>query len=137
MGARHFDVIRRAYRAFAERDVDALRQISHPEIEVHAVTGLVAGSGGPYRGADGLADYIRDVETVWDEIELTPQVFDELDQARVLVTGRVRVRRDQSRVDTPNAWLWEFENERVRRVRILTDPNEVEALQSQVDDQAT
>ena len=128
MGVTKLDLVKEAYRAFADRDVDALREASHPEIEVFAVTGLVAGSGQPYVGADGLATYIADVEEVWDEIELTPQQFDELSDGRFLVTGRVKVKRDRARVDAPNAWLWEFEGDLVRRVRILTDPAEIEAL---------
>ena len=128
MGEELLDLIKRAYRAFADRDVEELRRLSHPEIEVYAVTGLVAGAGQPYRGADGLRQYISDVEGVWDEISLTPQQFNELPDGRVLVIGRVRVKRDRARLDTPNAWLWEFEGEQVRRVRILTDPSEVDEL---------
>ena len=128
MGDAALDLVKRAYRAFADRDLAELRQLSHPEIEVYAVTGVVAGSAQPYRGADGLAQYIHDVEQVWDEITLTPQQFDELPDGRVLVLGRVRVRRDRARMDTPNAWLWELDGETVRRVRILTDPAEIEAL---------
>ena len=130
VGDAHVDIVRRAYRAFERRDVDGLRALSHERIEVYAVTGLVAGGSQPYRGTNGLADYMRDVDAVWDEIELTPQEFERVDDRRILVTGRVRVRRDRSRVDTPNAWLWEFEDELVRRVRVLTDPDEVDALRA-------
>ena len=37
------DVIRRAYAAFAARDLDALIALSDEEIEVSTVTGLLAG----------------------------------------------------------------------------------------------
>ncbi len=128
MGDATLDLVKEAYAAFADRDVEALRRLSHPEIEVFAVTGLVAGAGQPYRGADGLSKYIADVGEVWDEIELTPQRFDRLPDGRYLVHGRVRVKRDRARVDAPNAWLWEFEGDLIRRVRILTDPAEIEDL---------
>ena len=128
MGDATLDRVKEAYAAFADRDIEALRRLSHPEIEVFAVTGLVAGAGQPYRGADGLSKYIADVGEVWDEIELTPQRFERLPDGRYLVRGRVRVKRDRARVDAPNAWLWEFEGDLVRRVRILTDPAEIEDL---------
>ncbi len=128
MGDPQLETVRRAYRAFARRDVDALRAISHAEIEVHAVTGMIAGGGEPYRGPDGLADYIADVERVWDDIKLTPQTFERLDENQLLVSGRVRVRRESSRIDTPNAWLWEFEGDLVRRVRVLNDPDQISEL---------
>lgn len=128
MGDARLELVKRAYRAFEERDLDELRRLSHPEVEVYAVTGVVAGTPQPYRGADGLAQYIGDVEKVWEEIKLMPQEFDELADGRILVLGRVRVRRDRARVDAPNAWLWEFEGDLVRRVRVLTDPAEIEEL---------
>ncbi len=128
MGDATLDRVKEAYAAFADRDIEALRRLSHPEIEVFAVTGLVAGAGQPYRGADGLSKYIADAGEVWDEIELTPQRFERLPDGRYLVRGRVRVKRDRARVDAPNAWLWEFEGDLVRRVRILTDPAEIEDL---------
>ena len=128
MGDARLELVKRAYRAFEERDLDELRRLSHPEVEVYAVTGVVAGTPQPYRGADGLAQYIGDVEKVWEEIKLMPQEFDELADGRILVLGRVRVRRDRARVDSPNAWLWEFEDDLIRRVRVLTDPAEIDEL---------
>jgi hypothetical protein len=49
----------------------------------------------------------------------------------VLVSGRVRLRRDRTRVDAPNAWLWELEGGLVRRVRILSDPATIEELRAE------
>ena len=46
-------IIRQAYRAFAERDLDGLVELSDDAIEVSTVTGLLAGRTEPYRAARG------------------------------------------------------------------------------------
>src|SRR4051794_18304700 len=116
------DVVKRAYEAFDERDLKALTDICDPEIEITSVTGILAGRDKPYKGREALVDYLSDVEAIWDEIELVPQEFVDLEGGRVLVFGRVRARRQNSRVDTPNAWLWELEGDRVRCVRVYAEP---------------
>jgi ketosteroid isomerase-like protein len=116
------EVVRGAYEAFARRDLDALVGLADPQIEISSVTGMLAGREEPYRGREALADYLRDVAEVWDEIELLPQELVELDGERVLVFGRVRARRRNSRIDTPNAWMWKLRGEKVIFVRVYAEP---------------
>ena len=125
------EITRRGYRAFARRDADALKALMHPDAEVHAVTGIVAHHSEPYVGRRGLERYITDVERVWDELKLQPQVCTPLAGERVLVSGRVLIRRGATRLDIPTAWLWEFEGELVRTVRILSDPQSIEMLRGE------
>jgi len=117
------ELVRDAYQAFARRDLDALVEIADPQIEISSVTGMLAGREEPYRGRAALADYLRDVAEVWDEIELLPQELVEIDEGRVLVFGRVRARRRNSRIDTPNAWMWELRRGKVVLVRVYAEPS--------------
>ena len=116
------DVVKRAFEAFDERDLKALADLSDSEVEISSVTGIVAGHDKPYRGQNALGDYLQDVEKIWDEIELVPQEFIDLDDGRVLVFGRVRARRQSARVDTPNAWLWELHGDKIRSVKVYAEP---------------
>src|SRR5919198_3653347 len=125
------ETTRRGYRAFARRDADALAELMHPDAEVHAVTGIVAHHSEPYVGRRGLEQYVTDVERVWDELKLQPQEFIGLSGERVLVSGRVLIRRGATRLDIPTAWLWGFEGELVRTVRILSDPQSIETLRGE------
>ena len=54
-------LIRRAYTAFGERDLETLIGLSDEAIEVSTVTGLLAGRTEPYRGYEGLAEYMSDL----------------------------------------------------------------------------
>lgn len=133
MGEARADLVRRAYEAFASRDVEALRALADPEVEIITVTGMIAGREEPYRGYEGIAAYIADVASVWDRIELTPSEFHELDEGRLLVFGRVRARRGSYMLDLPNAWLWEFRGERILRARVFADPQGAELFLERED----
>jgi ketosteroid isomerase-like protein len=122
------ELVRRAYQAFAERDLDALMKIADPQIEIHTVTGMVAGRDEPYRGHQGLMEYLRDVSEMWDEIELLPNDFHELSGSRLVVFGRVRARRKLAVIDAPNAWLWEVAGGRIRSARVFGDPQSAREL---------
>jgi ketosteroid isomerase-like protein len=122
------EAIRRAYQAFAERDLDELERLSAADIEVTTMTGQLAGRDSPYRGHSGLAQYLEDVGGIWDEIELLPHEFEVLHDGRVLVFGRVRAWRRNSFIDAPNAWLWRLRDGLVTEVQILADPETAREL---------
>ena len=121
-------LIRRAYDAFAKRDLDALCSISDESIEVSTVTGLLAGRAGPYRGHDGLGEYMSDLAGTWKRIELRPQQFNEIDDENVLVFGRVRAWHDKGFLDSANAWLWTVRDGKVIAVKVFADPSEARSV---------
>jgi ketosteroid isomerase-like protein len=121
-------IIRRAYAAFAARDADALAELSDPGIEISTVTGVIAGREGPYRGRQGIDEYLADIGKVWKRIELFPQSFHHLDAERILVFGRVRAWREKGFTDAANAWLWTLRGGRVLRVQVFADPGDARDL---------
>ena len=122
------DLVRRAYKAFSKRDIATLIEIADPTIEIHTVTGMIAGRTEPYRGEKGIREYLRDVGEMWDEIELLPSEFHELSDSRLVVFGRVRARRELAVIDAPNAWLWEVGEGRIRSARVFGDPQSAREL---------
>jgi len=131
MSTKAEELVRQAYQAFSKRDLDALREIADPRIEIHTVTGMIAGRSEPYRGHDGLVEYLRDVGETWDEIELLPTDFHELSDSRLVVFGRVRARRELAVIDAPNAWLWEVGEGRIRSARVFGDPHSAREMLGQ------
>jgi ketosteroid isomerase-like protein len=121
-------VIEKAYRGFATRDLAMLRQFSHPDVEVHTVTGAMAERHEPYRGHAGLEAYLRDVGEVWDELELMPAEFHDLGPGEVLVFGRVRARRGSMILDSASAWQWRLRDGKVSSLRVFEDADEAASL---------
>ena len=122
------ELVRQAYKAFSKRDIEALKQIADPGIEIHTVTGMLAGRDEPYRGLAGVAKYMQDVAESWDEIEITAADFHPLSETRLIVFGRVRARRELAVIDAPNAWLWEVGEGRIRSARVFGDPEAAREL---------
>jgi ketosteroid isomerase-like protein len=117
-------IIRSAYEAFAARDLDTLIELSDEDVEISTVTGLLAGRTEPYRGHEGLAQYLDDLSGQWRKLELQPQHFLPLSEGRMLVFGRVRAWHQRGFMDSENAWLWTLRGEKVASVRVYADPGD-------------
>ena len=62
MATPDLDLVRRAYEAFARRDIDTLIELSDPEVEF---TSLIRESEGvTYRGHEGLREYLESLVDV-------------------------------------------------------------------------
>ena len=124
MTSRGERLIRQAYRAFAERDLETLIALADADVEVSTVTGLLSGRTEPYHGYTGLEQYMADLASTWKRIELQPQQFNPLDEERVLVFGRVRAWHERGFLDSSNAWLWTIRDGKVASVQVFADPSE-------------
>jgi ketosteroid isomerase-like protein len=115
-------VVKCALEAFADRDVQAFLELADPEIELIVPgTASLAQGGRSYKGHDGVVRYVHDVGRIWDELEVIPQRYDERGD-RVMVTGRLRARREGSfLIDEPAHWVFEFRNGKLLRARAYTD----------------
>ena len=87
------------------------------------MTGTIAQEGKPYRGYAWLEAYLADVAAVWDELELLPAEFHDLDDERVLVLGRVRAKRGSTLIDSPSAWVWRVRDGKVVEAEVFSDPD--------------
>jgi len=124
MTSRGERLIRQAYRAFAERDLETLIALADADVEVSTVTGLLSGRTEPYHGYTGLEQYMADLASTWKRIELQPQQFNPLDEERMLVFGRVRAWHERGFLDSSNAWLWTIRGGKVASVQVFADPSE-------------
>jgi ketosteroid isomerase-like protein len=117
-------LVREAFYAFTRRDLSRLVELTDPEIELFAPTAALANEGRCYRGHDGIARYLHDVERVWARLEVLPEKFREVGN-HVVAIGRVRAEaRDGLRVDNPAAWVWEVRAGRLCRGCVYDDPGE-------------
>jgi len=54
--------VKRAFDAFARRDMEGALEFIHPDVRLWLVTAAVTRGGRPYVGHEGLREYARDVE---------------------------------------------------------------------------
>lgn len=114
----------RLFHAFNQRDAVAIVSLCAPEMEFFTVTGGEAGHDAPYRGPDGLREYLGDVERVWEALLITLGSV-ERQGNRLLAFGRVYVRsRELGIRDMPVAWIWNVQDGLFVRGEVFVDPAE-------------
>jgi ketosteroid isomerase-like protein len=124
MGEKSIELVRRAFEAFAERDVEAVLPIVGPDVEFFPPTASIAGHETPYRGHEGLRRYFEDVARIWEVLEVVPHEFIEVGD-QVVALGRVYGRGlDGLLVDSPTGWIWRVEGGKIVAGRVYTSRQE-------------
>jgi ketosteroid isomerase-like protein len=126
MSRENVETFRRGAAAYNRRDVEALLDTVHPEVEWHPLLQvLLGGEATVYRGYEGVRDLVRELD------EAFPDLQSELTEVRdlgeqVLAIGRLRGRGKQSGAvtETTITWLVELRNGKGFRIREYLDPNE-------------
>jgi PAS domain S-box-containing protein len=111
------DVVRAIYAAFEARDVDAVLAHLASDCEMHFDgTARLIGRTGPYRGHEGLRQYLADVENVWGELSLHADDY-RVVPGSVIVLGSVSGMRDGQPVSRAAVWTWRLRDGRVAFMR--------------------
>lgn len=116
--ASNTDIVRGVFDAFSRRDLPALLELADPAIVFIPPTGRLAGRDEPYRGHEGLRTYLADVARVWEELRSEPDDFVELEDDRVVCTGRVYAWGVGRVIDAPAGWVWRVRDGRVVEGRV-------------------
>lgn len=118
------DAVRRAWAAVGRRDIPAMLDALHPEVE--AIPFGAAMEGRVYRGHEGVRGWLEDeIWTTYDTFETHPEEFQEL-AGQLLVFGRWIARGKESGVDLEIAatWVVDIRDGKVARWQTYTDRDE-------------
>jgi uncharacterized protein len=119
----NLDVVRAGFAAYNAGDVECLLAVCDPDVELVPLPSLLTGE--PYRGHQGVRDYLGAISDDWSqravELDRLVEVGDE-----VVLRGRFQARGRSSgvEVDAPAAWVVSLRDGRVVRLRVYTDPQE-------------
>jgi ketosteroid isomerase-like protein len=113
----HVEIVKIGLDAWNRRDIDAVIEILHHDAELIPMRAVFEGT--VYHGTGGFRTFLRDMGEEWENFRLEPDEFRELDDARVLVLGRLQGRGKASGVefDTPAAWVCELRDGKVAKVQ--------------------
>ena len=126
MSQHNVEAVRRVADAYNRRDLGAMLDEFHPEIEWYPWLQIQLGGGATvYRGHQGVREGIRDGEDAFSEIEAEPSEVRDLGE-RVVAIGHLRARGKESGALTESAiaWIVDFKSGKVIRVREYLDPEE-------------
>jgi ketosteroid isomerase-like protein len=140
MSEENVQLAKRMLEAFGRRDVDALLEITDPEVAFFAPTGELVTGDAAYWGHQGIKDYFDDVSAAWQELGIVPNRYRSVGE-NVLVIGRVYGKRTDGEVfNSPAQWVLRARNGKIVYGCVYTDKQEalraVGLLESQEDEEA-
>jgi ketosteroid isomerase-like protein len=95
------------YDALGRRDAAGIARLVAPDFEFYSSTGPRLGKTPPYRGRDGMIEYMGDVDELWTEFRVILNTLEHAGAASLGV-GRVWARNPRILIDSPCSWIWEF-----------------------------
>jgi ketosteroid isomerase-like protein len=117
---------RRTIDAYNRGDLEGFVEGFDPSVEWRALTGVMFGTEATvYRGHEGIRGFWRDIDEAFAEAQI--EYLDARDLGeRIVVVARLRIRGKASGVETesPLAWVVDFTNGRVSRMRDYVDPQQ-------------
>ena len=126
MDVENVEIVRRGYRAFGERGVEAILEFLDPEIEWH-MSAVFAHPPRVFRGHDGVRDVFRFFDELLDDLGVDPHEFIEAgDQVIVPVRmhGRLRESGEPVAYELVQVWL----GRDGKAIRLVTYPDREAAI---------
>ena len=121
MSQENVELVREGFARWNEGDYEFFLQSTAPDVELLSRFGSLTGE--PYRGHQGVREWLADIHQSFDRFDLW------LDEARdlgdeVLALGGIHMRARGSGLDMnePMGWVFEVRDGRVARMRFYASP---------------
>jgi ketosteroid isomerase-like protein len=122
MSQENVEIVRRAFQAFNERDVDELVSLSTPDCEWRPFRAQLEGM--VYQGHEGVRRFVSDMDDDWERYRIDPvDIHDR--GGRVAVVGRVRAlgRGSSVEIDSSAGFVFGLSGARISRVTSHSNPD--------------
>jgi len=116
--------VARLMDAVDRRDVDAFVEVTTPDFEWFPVFAARV-EGDVYRGREGIATFLAEVDETWEEFRPLPEEYLDLGGS-VLALGRLRTRGRGSGVPIDSPWggIYDLRRGKISRIRTFLDHGE-------------
>jgi ketosteroid isomerase-like protein len=117
----NLDLLRQGIAALNRRDSGGMLAILHPDVRLEPLRAVLDGT--VYTGHDGLQEWLADMTEDWEHQRVELQDVRALPSGQALVEAVLHVRYRGSGVEVaaPGAWLCEFRDGLVSRIRFYRD----------------
>jgi ketosteroid isomerase-like protein len=123
-GLQHIEQVRNALVRWNSGTPTIIPEEVHPELELWTVFSAV--SGEPYRGMEGLKQWLADIAENFERWEVAFDAFHAAgdDTVVALVTVQLQARESGVEMTQPFAWIVDFTDDQFRMIRSFTDHGE-------------
>ncbi|MGH2922961.1 MAG: nuclear transport factor 2 family protein [Solirubrobacterales bacterium] len=115
MSSEEVEIVRRGYELLSAGDLEGIAPLIHDDFELRPP---IAGTtiGAVYRGADGLRQYVADLQEAWASFSQEPEELIDLGDRGVLAILRLDAIGRSSGLELSNrvALHWKFEGGKAR-----------------------
>jgi hypothetical protein len=132
MAPENVELVRRTIDFFNRKEIDRALDATDPNLEMDW-SNSIGPLRGVYRGHKEVLKFWQSFLEAWDEVRWDPQEFIEVDETRLIVVNRVRMRGERSGVDVEaiGVQLWTIVAGKGRKVKLYqTKADALEAAQS-------
>lgn len=121
MGSEGVELVRRAYLAWEEGDIEQLLSLVDPQISWSPVLRFLDEDKATV-GRQNLRRWFRHIRITYRSLRPVPERFEDHGD-RVLVIGRLvgASRLEEGDLDVPVAWVWSVEAGRIRAMEAFRD----------------
>jgi uncharacterized protein len=113
------ETVRRGIDAYNRGDVEALIELSDPEITMVPVRALL--EGGEYRGHEGVRRFIADMDEDWASRQIEIDEIRDLDDAVLVLGTFAATGRSGNEVRYPLAWHSTYREGKLLRMQAYSD----------------
>jgi ketosteroid isomerase-like protein len=119
MTSENIELVRRAIDFFNRRDIDRALEETDPDLEMDW-SNSIGPLKGVYRGRDEIQEFWQSFLEAWEEVSWDPQEIIEVDESRLVVVNRVRMRGKSSGADVEaiGVQLWTIVDGKGRTVKL-------------------
>jgi ketosteroid isomerase-like protein len=119
MGSRA-DLLREVYDALGRRDFEVLARLADPDFEMDLTDRVL--NPATYRGAEGLARFIAEIDELWASMDLViERVLERGDEVLALLQVTLRGRGSGVELRDRVAQLWTLRDGKLLRMRLRQD----------------
>lgn len=120
------DILKAAFQAFADDDLDRVMEAWHDDIRWEGTNDDRLPVGGRHEGKEDVMGSLRNIASEWSDYSATPDEFVE-DGDTVVVLGHVdaTAKKTDNRVSYPFVHVWRFEDGKAKKVLALSDTFEI------------
>ena len=114
------DLLRAAYDALGRRDFEALSGLADPGFEMDLTDRVL--NPATYRGAEGLARFVQEVDELWASMDLTvEQVLERDDEALAILRVKLQGRGSGVQLNDRIAQWWTLRDGKLVGMRLYQD----------------
>jgi ketosteroid isomerase-like protein len=123
MSQENVEIVRRALDAYCRRDIDTLRMLNHPGVELDwsASKGWLAGI---YQGSDEILRFYEGYYEAWEAIVIEPDRFIEAGESVIVPNVAHQRGRDGIEVTARGTFVFTLRDRKIIRIRLYQETDE-------------